>query len=116
VKFADVGILPRLCKLECGVTLLCYARPGMYVCACENESGTQWSEPLEVMTPGDRSSLANVRIDHPTFHEWVGACNNPEMVPLDHNSALLFYSDFYYPDEEGVKRKTILCRKIAVEV
>lgn len=114
-KFADVGILPRLCKLECGVTLLCYARPGMYIRACENESGTQWSEPLEVMTPGDRSPLANVEIDHPTFHEWVGACNNPEMVPLDRNSALFFYSDFYYPDEDGVKRKTILCRRIAVD-
>ncbi len=115
VKFADVGILPRLCKLECGVTLLCYARPGMYVCACENDSGTKWSEPLELMTPGDRSQLANVKIDQPTFHEWVGACNNPEIVPLDNDSALFFYSDFYCPDVDGVKRKTILCREITVE-
>jgi len=115
VKFADTGILPRLCKLECGITLLCYARPGMYISACENESGTKWSEPLVVMEPGDRSHLANIKIDTPTFHEWVGACNNPEMIPLDRNSALFFYSDFYYPDEDGVKRKTILCRKITAE-
>jgi hypothetical protein len=115
VKFADVGILPRLCKLECGITLLCYARPGMYIRACENESGTKWSDPLVVMEPGDRSHLANIKVDTPTFHEWVGACHNPEIVPLNRNSALLFYSDFYYPDEDGVKRKTILCRKITVE-
>lgn len=116
VKFSDAGILPRLCTLACGATLLCYARPGMYVRVCENDSGTKWSEPLELMTPGDRSGLANVKITDPTFHEWVGACNNPELAPLDENSALFFYSDFYYPDADGVKRKTILCRKITVEI
>ncbi len=115
VKFADVGILPRLCKLECGTTLLCYARPGMFICASEDKSGTKWTEPLVAMTPDDRSHLANVKVDTPTFHDWDGACNNPELVPLDSNSALFFYSDFYYPDETGVKRKTILCRKITVE-
>ena len=114
-KFAEVGILPRLCKLGCGTTLLCYARPGMYVCAAEDASGTKWTEPLVAMTDDDRSHLANKKIDKPTFHEWVGSCHNPEIMPLDSNSALLFYSDFYYPDENGVKRKTILCRKITVE-
>jgi hypothetical protein len=68
------------------------------------------------MTPGDRSSLANKKVADPTYHDWDGACNNPEMVPLDKNSVLFFYSDFYYPDETGVKRKTILCRKISVEM
>ena len=34
---------------------------------------------------------------------------------VDRNSALIFYSDFYFPDPEGVKRKTIVCRKITVE-
>ncbi len=115
VKFAEVGILPRLCKLECGTTLLCYARPGMFIRASANDSGTEWSEPLEVMTPGDRSHQANIIVDPPKFHDWVGACNNPELVPLDRNSALFFYSDFYYPDADGIKRKTILCRKITVE-
>ena len=68
-----------------------------------------------IMTPGDRSGLANVVKDPPSFHDWDGACNNPELVPLDRSSALIFYSDFYYPDENGVKRKTILCRRITVE-
>jgi hypothetical protein len=115
VRFAELGTLPRLCKLECGVTLLCYARPGTFVQVSLNDSGTKWSEPLVVMTPEDRSGLANKKIDKPSFHEWVGSCNNPELVPIDKNSALIFYSDFYYPDENGIKRKTILCRKITVE-
>ena len=54
--------------------------------------------------------------DKNSFHEWDGACNNPELIALNSNTALLVYSDFYYPDEQGVKRKTILCRKITVEL
>lgn len=115
VKFAEVGILPRLCPLACGTTLLCYARPGIFIQASLDDSGVRWSEPLVVMTPDDRSHLANIKIDPPSFHDWDGGCNNPELVPLDATSALLFYSDFYYPDEKGVKRKTILCRRISVE-
>ena len=46
---------------------------------------------------------------------WDGCCCNPEMIPLDRNSALIFYSDFYFPDRDGVKRKTVVCRKITVE-
>lgn len=113
--FAPTGILPRLCKLACGVTLLCYARPGIFVQACQSTNPEHWTEPLVVMTPDDRSHLANVKIETPSFHEWDGACNNPEIIALDDNKALLFYSDFYYPDEDGVKRKTILCREIIVQ-
>ncbi len=114
VKFAPVGILPRLCTLGNGVTLLCYARPGLYVHARLNDSGTEWSEPLVVMEPGDRSKMANRKIDTPIWFEWEGACGNPELLAISDTEALLFYGDFYYPDENGVKRKTILCRKITV--
>ena len=114
-KFADVGILPRLCPLPGGPLLLCYARPGMYVAACDEPHGIRWSEPLEAMTPGDRSGLHNLPIAQPTFHEWVGACNNPELLALDARTALLFYSDFYYPAPDGGVRKTILCREIRVD-
>lgn len=114
VRFTDVGTLPRLCSLKSGFTLFCYARPGMFVRVCLDDSGREWSEPLELMTSGDRSKLANVVVDPPKFHDWDGACNNPEMLPLDDNKALFFYSDFYYPDEDGVKRKTILCRELTI--
>lgn len=113
--FAPVGVLPRFCKLPCGVTLLCYARPGIFVRGCYSDRPLDWSDPVMVMTPEDRSHLANEKIEHPSFHQWDGADNNPELLKLDDHSALIFYSDFYYPDESGVKRKTILCRKITVE-
>lgn len=112
--FTPTGMFPSICKLECGVTLVCYARPGVFVIG--SRDGKSWSEPLEVMTAGDRSALANTVPERVAFHDWDGACNNPQLLALDANTALLFYSDFYYPDESGVKRKTILCRKIKVEI
>ena len=114
VPFTPTGMFPSICKLGCGTTLLCYARPGVFVIASEDQCKS-WSQPLEVMTAGDRSGLANVSHERLCFHDWDGACNNPQLLALDDRSALLFYSDFYYPDEEGVSRKTILCRKITVE-
>ena len=115
-KFSFTGIYPSLCRLNCGVTLLCFARPGMFVTACDNGDSTKWIEPIELMTAGDRSALANVvKKDEIYFHDWDGACNNCTLIPVDDNSALIFNCDFYYPDEDGVKRKTVFCRRITVE-
>lgn len=115
-EFSFTGILPRVCRLACGTALVCYARPGIFLRASTDETGYNWSDPVTVMTPGDRSHLANIVAENPTFHDWDGACNNPQLLVLDDNSALLFYSDFYYPDKDNVKRKSILCRKITVEM
>jgi len=51
---------------------------------------------------------------------WVSAFSgeghiNPEIVAVGPRKALLLYSDFYVPDAEGVKRKSILCRTITVK-
>lgn len=64
--------------------------------------------------PKDRSHLANIKIEDPTWRQWDGQCGNPQLISVSDNEALLFYGDFYYPDQNGVKRKTILCRKITV--
>lgn len=113
--FSSVGTLPRIVRLENGCTLICYARPGIFLRGCSDGVGREWTEETVVMTPGDRSHLANVVKSPPEFHDWDGACNNPELLPLDECRALLFYSDFYYPDEEGTARKTILCREVITE-
>jgi len=114
--FSFTGVYPSLCKLDCGVTLLCFARPGMYITACKNDDSTSWIEPIELMTSKDRSSLANIKHEKVRFHDWDGACNNAVLLALDDYSALIFNTDFYYPDQNGVKRKTVICRKITVEM
>lgn len=114
-KFSPTGMFPSICTLTGGETLICYARPGVFVVGCDDGSGREWCEPLEVMTADNRSHLANAVPERISFHHWDGACNNPQLLALDDGSALIFYSDFYYPDNDGVKRKTILCRRITVE-
>ena len=47
--------------------------------------------------------------------EWRSTCSYSDMVALDARTALLVYTDFYVPDENGENRKTLLCRKITVE-
>ena len=59
------------------------------------------------MTADDRSGLANVPPEKPNFHQWAGSCCNCTILPLADNKALLTYSDFYTPDENGIKRKAI---------
>ena len=113
--FAPVGTLPRAVRLRNGCSLICYARPGIFIRGCDDGTGNNWTEEIVAMTPFDRSHLANIVKSPPAFHDWDGACNNPELLPVGENKALLFYSDFYYPDESGVARKTILCREITAE-
>lgn len=112
--FSPMGVFPSLCKLGCGATLLSYARPGLFIRACENDKPCEWSDPITVIEAKDRSHLANAETDDPTWRQWDGQCGNPQLIAVSDNEALLFYGDFYYPDEDGVKRKTILCRRLTV--
>lgn len=114
-EFSFTGVFPSLCKLECVITLLCFARPGMFVTACPNNDSTKWIEPIELMTAGDRSALANIISPIKHFHDWDGACNNCQLIHISENSALIFNCDFYFPNEDGVKRKTVFCRRITVD-
>jgi len=113
--FSNVGTLPRIVRLKNGCTLICYARPGIFIRGCSDGLGYEWSDEVVAMTPDNRSHLANEIKNPPTFHDWDGACNNPELLVIGDDRALLFYSDFYYPDEDGVARKTILCREVIAE-
>lgn len=112
--FKDRGALPQLLRLECGVTLAVITRPGIFVYASDDE-GYTWSEALTVMTDEDRSGLGNTVPERPNFWEYAGSCCNCTILPIAENKALLAYSDFYYPDESGLRRKSILTVEITVE-
>ena len=112
--FADRGALPQLLQLKCGVTLAVITRPGIYVYASE-DCGKTWSQKIEIMTDEDRSVLANEPPQRPNFHQWVGSCCNCTILPIADNKAILAYSDFYIPDEKGVKRKGIKTVEIVVD-
>lgn len=115
--FAKYGVLPRSCQLDCGATLAIYGRPGIFVRGTADPSGIEWEDEIEVMTPEDRSALGNTKIEgRPTFHQWEGSCCNCDIVAISENEAVIIYSDFYYPDETGLKRKTIITQTVTVEM
>lgn len=113
-RFDDIGVLPQLRSLKCGVTLAVYGRPGIYVRATEDPSGLKWDAPVELMTPEDRSPLMNRRPERPNFHQWAGSCCNMTAAVIGDNKIVIAYSDFYVPDEKGIKRKTCLSQVIEV--
>ena len=113
--FDFCGVFPRTCKLACGATLITYGRPGIFVRANFGDVDN-WSDRLDIVKPVDRSGLANVvkPKKEQGYHDWDGLCGNSDIIAVDENTALVFYTDFYYPDKNGVKRKTVLAREIKV--
>ncbi len=107
VVFDTFGKIPHLLTLKNGVTLASYGQsggPGYFVVRATNDpAGLAWIEPTKITySPGDAGT-------------W-DSCGHTEMIPLDDRSALLVYGDFNTPDADGVKRKTILVRKIETQV
>ena len=105
-RFDAFGKMPQLMTLKDGTTLASYGQsggPGYFaVRATCDRAGLTWSEPTK-LTYSPRAGDA-----------W-DSCGHTEMVPLDDHTALIVYSDFNTPDGKGVKRKTILVRRIVTK-
>jgi hypothetical protein len=102
--FDTLGVSPELCKLDSGVMLVSYGRPGLYLRAAADPCYMEWGERITVVEAGESGCEPE---------KW-NTCAYPFMIALDENAALICYSHFNYPDVKGVKRKTILVRKITV--
>ena len=99
VLFDDLGVWPALLTLKSGVTIASYGRPGLYVRATGDPDGRLWSPRMTVVPPGE------VQED---------TCSYSDLVSVSDRSALIAYSDFHFPDEQGRPRKSILVRRIDV--
>ena len=97
--FDDCGVWPRTLTLENGVTLAAYGRPGLYVRATADPTGLEWEEREVVVEPAEGRS---------------DTCSYSALLALNDRTALLAYSDFNYPNEQGRKCKTILVRTLTV--
>lgn len=116
VIFDDKGVWPCLCMLPCKVLLASYGRPGFYVRATADPTGLYWDSPIEIITSNDRTCERNTPISIYNQTSRRGTCSYSDMVALDENTAMVVYSDFFVPDEKGIKRKAILARKIHVDI
>ncbi len=97
--FDEFGVKPELVTLANGVTLATYGRPGVWVRGTNDRSGLRWGPRIAMLeSSSDRA--------------YQDTCGNNDVIAYDDHRALLVYSDFYYPDERGRKRKTILARMV----
>jgi len=103
----DGGKMPQLLTLAGGVTLVSYGQSGgprhIAVRATADPAGLDWQPPVQA------------GFSPPSAGAW-NSCGHTEMVALDDQTALMVYSDFSYPDKNGVQRKSILTRRIQVVV
>ena len=97
--FDDCGVWPRMLTLGNGITLASYGRPGLYVRATADPAGLEWEPRVVAVEP------AEGRRD---------TCSYSALLALNDRTALLAYSDFNYPNEQGRKCKTILVRTVTV--
>ncbi|WP_135549637.1 sialidase family protein [Paenibacillus cymbidii] len=97
VVFDTIGVWPRLLTLGNGVTLASYGRTGLFVRGTTDPAAEVWGDKIAVVPPGPYQQ---------------DTCSYSDMIALDDHTALLVYSDFNVPDAAGVKRKTILVRKV----
>ena len=98
-QFDEIGVLPQMVTLDCGVSIATYGRPYMRIRATSDPSGKTW-QPAQ------------------TFDLYSGendtSCYYTDLLALDETHALWIYSDFKYPTADGVPVKSIITRVITV--
>ncbi len=109
VEFDSVGVKPQILTLECGVTVAAYGREGLYVRATTDASGLEWDEPIRIPLSGESLDGSSLGDDERISDYYT--C----LFALDSKTVLMLYTDFYYPDDGGEPKKTILARIITVQ-
>lgn len=94
--FDDRGVWPQLVTLASGITLASYGRPGLYLRATRDPDGQRWAERLTVVAPDAGGSRD------------PNTCSYSGLMALSETRALLVYSNFRYPNEQGQPCKTLL--------
>ena len=103
--FYDYGVLPRSTRMPDGTFLMTSGRPGVYIRACFDGVGKEWTESLHVVKVPESEKY--------TAYEQYTCCNNG-ICAYDESTAFLTYSDFQLTTPEGERAKSIIVRKITV--
>ena len=95
--FDDRGVWPQTISLENGIILAGYGRTGLFIRPfCNGE----WFDRIAVVEPSEYQSET---------------CSYCALLATGSDTAIIVYSDFNYPDENGIPRKSIMVRKIHTE-
>ena len=101
--FDDIGVLPQILALNCGVTIASYGRPVFKVRGTSDPAGLEWEEPIVIPLSGYDG--------HGDVRE---SCYYTDLLPISDTEAFLIHSDFHYKNPDGIGVKSILYRKIKV--
>ena len=98
-KFDDIGVLPQMVTLSSGVSIATYGRPYMRIRATSDPTGKTWqaAQTFDLASGENQTS-----------------CYYTDLLALDDTHALWIYSDFKYPNADGVPVKSIIVRVITV--
>lgn len=113
VEFDEIGVMPAIASLKCGALIASYGRPGFFVRASFDPDGEVWEEPVEIIGNYDHTSEMNEPCESAPGHSW-GTCSYSDILPISDNEALVVYTDFFVPDAEGIKRKSLMVVKVSV--
>lgn len=100
-KLGNFGVFPGLQSLECGVMVMSYGRPGIYLSFSTDGTGRNWSAPF-CMLAGDAKAI----LKHTDAYT--------SMLSVGPNKLLLAYTDFQYIDPQGQQRKAVLVRTLTI--
>jgi len=98
------GVMPCLVRLECGVMVLSYGRPGIWLSFSPDGTGREWTKPV-CMLEGKKRERPGPR---PTD-------GYTTLLPIGSNQLLMSYSYFDHKDAQGKQRKAVLVRKLTIE-
>lgn len=117
VQFDVRGVFPQILTLDCGVTLASYGRNGVWVRSSGDSSGLEWNTPVEIpLSPLEEPQTCPNHPPSGPVSSHRPSCCYTSFLPLDETSALLIYTDFHYPTEDGNGfQKAILARKLTVK-
>ena len=98
-KFDNIGVLPQMVTLSSGVSIATYGRPYMRIRATSDPTGKKWqtAQTFDLYSGEEQTS-----------------CYYTDLLALDDTHALWIYSDFKYPNADGVPVKSIIVRVITV--
>ena len=117
VQFDVRGVFPQILTLDCGVTLASYGRNGVWVRSSGDPSGLNWDTPVEIpLSPLEEPQTCPNHPPSGPVSAHRPSCCYTSLLPLDATSALLVYTDFHYPTEDGTGfQKAVLTRKLTVK-
>ncbi|MBU4200376.1 MAG: glycoside hydrolase [Verrucomicrobia bacterium] len=101
-QIAEVGVFPNILTLGCGVSVISFGRPGMWLMFSDDGAGRRWGNRRTLVEPDPKNNCA-------------ATCGYSSMEALDARRFLVAHTIFRHIDVAGCPRKAIVVREVRVD-